>query len=678
MTIIQRFISKARYGFIALMCHASITSIASYANTSPTLLEQRKIYQKAEQALLKGNIAEYKRLKPSLVSYPLYPHLELKSLQRRLKEGPVTEVHQFLNTYKNTLVANQLQEDWLKTIALQENWPVYLKEYPSTHKDNGEFRCYYHWAQYQTGKKKEALAATSELWAVGHSQPDACNPLFKVWREKHLLTTELAWKRFSLAMQKNNRTLARYLKRYLPKSKRQIADVYLNVHRAPQTLKNYQALKKDNPTSKAIVLHALQRLAGRNSKLAIELKAYYTKFHHFKAEESAALDKRLAISASQSYKEYAKSLLDVADPNYKDEKLLNWRLRVALKNKQWSEVEKIYARLPEQLREKPKWRYWRARSGEILNLQRQKPIDYSEEYREISKKRGFYSFLAAEIINDKHYLQHQSLDISSDTLLEVKQNPGIQSALEFFTLKRYSSARREWQYASRNFTPQQYKAAAIITREWGWHNQSINSMIAGGLWDDMDFRFPTAFREDIIGNAKRHGLDSSWVFAIARQESAFMFDARSPAGAMGLLQLMPSTAKQVARQQGISFRRKRDLINPQKNIRLGSAYLKQMLSRFEGNRVYATAAYNAGPNRVSRWLKERSGLPEDAWAETIPFSETRQYVQNVLTYAVIYGSHIGEYQSVLFRKLKTHPIQITRAKPLATMETKVSPSSKAP
>ena len=660
---IQRYANTFVFGLVATLIQTSFSMNAA----AITIEEQRSNYIEAEKALHQGKLDQYKTLKKTLVNYPLYPHLELQELQNRLPELPIVEVHQFQNTYKNSLVEKQLLDDWLKTIAKQEKWKLYVQEFPTSGVQSSELQCHFHWAQYQSGLVNSALAATPNLWTVGQSQPKSCDPLFDVWRKNKGLTTDLAWKRFSLTMKKNNRTLARYLKRFLPKQKRMMADVYLNVHRAPKNMKQYPILKQKGELNKDIVLHALNRLARQDSKSAIEYKAYYSKFHFFSPEESKQLDKTLARSASFSYKEYAQALLDVADPEYKDKELSEWRLRVALKDLDWSRVYHLYGKIAPELQLKQKWRYWRARAVEQLQKSKSKEstifsIDYQSEYQDIAKERGFYSFLAAELINDKHYLQHKSLDVSQQTILQVENHPGIRSALEFFAIKQYNNARREWRYASRNFTQPEHKAAASIARAWGWDNQSINSMIAGGLWDDMDLRFPTAFQEDIIKTAKSNNIDSSWVFAIARQESAFMFDARSPAGAIGLLQLMPGTAKQVARQNGISFRRKRDLINPQKNIKLGSAYLKQMLKRFDGNRVYATAAYNAGPNRVSRWLKERNGLPEDIWAETIPFSETRQYVQNVLTYAVIYGSHIGEYQSVLYRTLETHPMQITRAK----------------
>src|SRR5690606_17081182 len=141
-----------------------------------------------------------------------------------------------------------------------------------------------------------------------------------------------------------------------------------------------------------------------------------------------------------------------------------------------------------------------------------------------------------------------------------------------------------------------------------------------------------------------------FLYAIARQESAFREDARSPVGAMGLMQLMPATAREMAKRSGMSFQ-PQDLLKPEKNIALGSRYLNELLNQFNGNRILAAAAYNAGPSRVKRWLsKDDAKLPYDVWIETIPFQETRGCVQNVLSFSVIYAYRTGAKQPVVTRE----------------------------
>ena len=196
------------------------------------------------------------------------------------------------------------------------------------------------------------------------------------------------------------------------------------------------------------------------------------------------------------------------------------------------------------------------------------------------------------------------------------------------------------------------RAAALIAEAAHWHDQAIFTLARTGYWDDLKLRFPLEFRDLVTGTARRNALDAAWVYAIIRQESAFMDDARSRAGAMGLMQLMPGTARHVARSlPGQPAPHRRDLLQPEVNIALGSTYLGQLKQRLEDNPVLATAAYNAGPHRVDRWLPQRD-LDADVWVELVPFRETRRYVRRVMSYMVIYDKRLGREPRRLKARMK--------------------------
>ena len=185
------------------------------------------------------------------------------------------------------------------------------------------------------------------------------------------------------------------------------------------------------------------------------------------------------------------------------------------------------------------------------------------------------------------------------------------------------------------------KAAGLVAQQWGWHRKGIEAMASARYWDDLQVRFPLAFNTQVQAVAELTKIEPQLLFAVARQESAFSPDARSRVGATGLMQLMPGTAKDTAKKIGIKYK-KSDLLRPDINVKLGGSYLKQMMGRFEGNRILTAAAYNAGPHRVNKWLSDDDQLlPYDVWIELIPFKETRRYVQNILTYSVIYGYRMG-------------------------------------
>jgi soluble lytic murein transglycosylase len=201
------------------------------------------------------------------------------------------------------------------------------------------------------------------------------------------------------------------------------------------------------------------------------------------------------------------------------------------------------------------------------------------------------------------------------------------------------------------------QAAAKLAERYGWHDRAIFTLARTGYWDDLELRFPLEHAALVKHNAELQGIDIAWVFAVMRQESAFMSNARSHAGAMGLMQLMPSTARQVAKNVlKTPPPRRQDLFEPDTNIALGSAYLKQMKGRLGDSAVLATAAYNAGPHRVTRWLPEET-LPADIWIELVPFKETRGYLKRVLAYTVIYEKRMGRQPKRLEQRL--HPVPPT-------------------
>jgi soluble lytic murein transglycosylase len=194
-------------------------------------------------------------------------------------------------------------------------------------------------------------------------------------------------------------------------------------------------------------------------------------------------------------------------------------------------------------------------------------------------------------------------------------------------------------------------AAALIADRWGWHDRAILTVAKAERYDDLGLRFPLAHRDAVVRQARARGLDSAWVYGVLRQESAFMADARSSAGALGLMQLMPATAKLVARRINYPLRSDYELLEPETNIRFGTSYLRMVLDQLGDQPVLATAAYNAGPGRVKRWTAERGHLPMDMWIETVPFRETRDYLQRVLAYTAIYEWRLGQEPTRLSERL---------------------------
>ena len=230
---------------------------------------------------------------------------------------------------------------------------------------------------------------------------------------------------------------------------------------------------------------------------------------------------------------------------------------------------------------------------------------------------------------------------------QLATKPSLIRAKELWLTDRKSEAYAEWFYGLNKLSASELAAAGVLADSWGWHDRAINAMIAGKHWNHLGLRFPLAYETHVRQAAKTTALEPEFIFAIARQESAMAATAKSSAGARGLMQLMPATARYTARKHGIHHQTD-DLYRPEHNISLGSRYLDELVNKYQGNRILAAAAYNAGPHRVKKWQANTgNALPYDVWIETIPFKETRGYVQNVLTFAVIYSHRLGKPEALI-------------------------------
>ena len=224
----------------------------------------------------------------------------------------------------------------------------------------------------------------------------------------------------------------------------------------------------------------------------------------------------------------------------------------------------------------------------------------------------------------------------------IISSPEAKRAFELFAIGRFHHARQEWNYWLRKLNKREKLVASKVAHEMQWYDRAIFTLAREGYLNDVDLRFPLGFESEIKQYAGDQKINPAWAFAIARRESSFMSDANSSAGAKGLMQIMPGTAKQLARKKVTN----KYLFNAKNNIKLGTKYLRKLLDRHDGNQVLATAAYNAGPYRIKSWLKDAQPLPADVWIETIPFKETREYVKSVLAYQQIYQDKVGQTGSL--------------------------------
>jgi soluble lytic murein transglycosylase len=601
------------------------------AYSSDTEEAHRRDYLLALEALKAGQTTRFKMLYQRLDGYILRGYLEYELLKDRLPETPPAEIRRFLTENSQAPISDMIRKKWLRYLASRGDWDTFLKEYKDI-EEEPELQCLRLSHLLKTSDQQAPLMAEVEkLWLTGRPLPGACDAVFDAWRHAGHMTPEQVWARIRLAMEARNLDLAGHLARYLDPAERVWVKRWQAMHRDPVRELQHIRYPVDTPVARMIVTHGVVRLAHRDPQEAMrQWQLLKTRYQFFGEDDNYVL-RHLGILAAQEDLPQALPWLAAVSADANDETLQLWRVRAALRAGQWDTARRFIATLPERLQNESQWRYWTAR---ILEATGNKE-EAGEIYRALAQDRGYYGFLAADRINARYSMQHVSVEPSPEEVSAMLARPGIQMAQELYLLGQVADARRQWAWTTRNMNNRELAVAAVIARQWGWYDRAILTVARSDHLDDLELRFPLLYRDTIEANAAQYGVDPSWVYGVVRQESAFVVDARSQAGALGLMQLMPSTGRLTGRKLNIRVRNNLALLDVENNLRLGVSYLKEVLGRNNGNQVLATASYNAGPNRVSSWMPQQP-MDADVWVETIPYNETRDYVKNVMSYTTVY------------------------------------------
>ena len=627
--------------FSLVSCLLLSITAATHAQAAD-LSQQRKLYDEAKRALARGDTGPYMASSVALADYPLQPYLEYDELTARLKSASNLEIEKFLAEHGDLPQANWMKLRWLRWLSERGDWATFVKYYDPK-MNFTELDCLYGQYQIGHGQRAEGFASAEKLWMTSKTLPGACDAFFAQWAAAGQLTEEKRWQRAKLAAQARNYTLAKSLVDGLTSLAPQ-GKLLLAVAQKPEMLNNpAQFMPVDEAMSDVVGL-GLRRLARQDPQKALAMLDGYATTLRFSREEKVEIAKEIGLTLARRYDDRALDVMTRYDPELRDDTVSEWRMRLLLRLGRWQDAYDLARRLPPTLANTNRWRYWEARA---LELAQPNNPQIPTLYKDVAKERDFYGFLAADRTQSPYQLNNKPLLLSQALITKVRNTPGVRRALEFHDRGEIVDGRREWYHVSRHFNRDEMVAQAKLAYDLKWYFPAIRTISQAQYWDDLDIRFPMAYRDTLVREATLRGLHSSWVFAITRQESAFMDDARSGVGASGLMQLMPATAKETAKRFNIPLASPQQVLNPDTNIQLGAAFLSQVHGQFNGNRVLASAAYNAGPGRVRQWLKGAKHLAFDVWVESIPFDETRQYVQNVLSYSVIYGQKLNAPQPLV-------------------------------
>ena len=601
--------------------------------------EQRYHYELAKSALAKRDMAAFQTHYAHLDDYPLVAYLDYALAKENLSPLSLDQINAFILKYKDSYLAARLQRQLVHQLAKQKRWKDFIFYY-SENMYSKTLKCDNLYARIQLDMN-EGFSKVADLWSVGKSQPKGCDRLFKVWKDNGGLTNEIAWTRFNAAMKKGNTSLARYVKSLLSPEYLAHAELYEKVRRQPNLIRLHDLFTPSSKPVRDIISYGIKKYARKDPADALYHWELYEAQQFF--DIKVAQDTKHTIVTRltrEGLSAQARALIEQS-PSLRKRDVVERLIRNSLKEQNWSDVLYGIKTLPEKLQNHDRWAYWRARAESELNLENSEE-SAMETYRKLAKNRSFYGFLASDILESEYSFEHTLTEVAPSVENVIAQKPALVRAKELWLTGYNSEAQAEWRYGTRGMSARELEAAGVLAQKWGWYHKSINAMIAGNHWDHLTIRFPLAYEKEVRKISYEMKMEPTLIFAIARQESAFLESAKSSAGARGLMQVMPATAKETARKSGISHRTE-DLYSAEHNINIGSHYLSELLTKFNGNRILAAAAYNAGPHRVTRWMSDiDSKVPYDVWIETIPFKETRGYVQNVLSFSVIYSYRLGK------------------------------------
>jgi len=605
-----------------------------YADDSALLKQQRSVFRSIYPDVERGNwqaVAQHEKL---LRDYVLWPDLRAVYLRTRLDKVDTSEVQGFLDAYGTLKPARELRYRYVLQLARDEKFAEYLTIYQQFYQglEIAKLDCIALNAELIEGRENRIVTRATDLWLVGKSQADECEPVFESLRERNLLGSKQYAERFNLAIAEQQYSLARYLSRSLDESYLQQANDWLRAQNKPL---EFLAAHKDPDDSKLgrdQLTYAIGKLALDDPLLARQKWQEISARHAFTGQQRNEVARHIALWAARDHLPGAREMLLALPAEAANTEVRRWLARTGLHDQNWLEVMRNIDAMPDEEQQKEEWQYWKA-----VALQSSDESDRAHEiFAELAVERSYYGFLAADMIGSEYVFSHNPLADDNATIARLAAMPALIRARELFLVGLDGRGRSEWDAVIRGLDRDQKLQAAILAHRWGWHSRAISAVAKAGEFDDLDIRYPLPWRMDFERSSKDAGIAHSWAYGIARSESLFMRDVRSSAGAIGVMQLMPATGKETALEIQLPYAGRTTLTDSSSNIRLGTVYLGKMYERFADNRVLATAAYNAGPHRVKSWLPESGYRDARVWIENIPFRETRKYVRRVLADEAIF------------------------------------------
>jgi len=608
---------------VALLLLGHLPAIAKNAPSDHST--STAIIQQAKDAFSKGKLGELDRLLAKSQGHPLsaWPdYWRLKLLIGIPSSDAKTirsNVLAFLARHPHHPLREHAQRDWIAALATKNLWSdaaVALDELPGQI-SSPNIQC----ARAKLGLSNAERASVKgefAVLAVGQETLDACLALIADLAKSEQVALGYLRQRARWAAQSGSDAGHHRMMDIL----RDHAKAHETGGRGPDPFKTETLLGQVLKVSRVDSLSSLPLYLKHKKDLSHE-QAEYGAF-----AVGAAIWRRSHANAWPMMQEGWASLRAQPDD------ALAAAAREAIRRSAWPKLLEIIAAMRPATRLEPTWQYWRA----IALMETHQREQAQEVLRDLRDDFGFYGLLAQEQLGSTVQLPARpEIVLSADDQRRLDRDPGVQRSYMLVRAGMRAEAVVEWSAAMRHRSDADLIRAAEHAKKAGLYDRMIAAADRTQQEHDFTLRYPTPFKDKVLSAAKQKSLDPWWVLGLIRQESRFIADIKSPVGAAGLMQIMPATGKMLAKEAGLGNARHLSLTDVDLNVKLGTAYMRQLQDRFGGSALLASAAYNAGPSRAVSW---RAALPKRvdgaAFAESIPFPETRDYVKRVLANAVLY------------------------------------------
>lgn len=641
---------------LCLVAGSSTAAVAegddSAAVASQVLASERAQFTQALDALAGGDQERFAQIRRELSDYPLANYLDYQQLQQQWRDivpgsTQIDQLNAFEQRTGDASLTGRLTQTLQRRFIDTEQWNTFLAI--SQSRLASRMQCDTLKARSETGQLNGFDEQILEMWVKPREHREPCKSILAGIESRNTPPVPAIWERIYQAMEADKPEFATPMLGYLASRDRKLVKAWIDSAESPQSFLLSGKLDRDTLLNRRIIADLLLDWSREDTAAAIGQWLSIRERFSFSDDRYYDTSRALAMRAAYRRMPEAHQWLLSFTARADDLELQEWRIRTALLAEDWQAVMDSIAQLPDVEQAEDHWAYWQARALEQLGRAAEARVIYTE----LAELQSYHGFLSADRLQVEYSIYDEPIEPEAGLLQRLIDEPDLVRAREFHYADLTTESRREWNNWVRGKSDAELAAAAVLASQWGLHDRAIYAAGLSKSRRAISLRFPLLYRSEVARASMDNSIDPAWIFGVMRRESAYIRDVRSGAGAVGLMQLMPRTASYVAGLQGQKDWQG-DLTESGTNIGFGTFYLRHVMNRFDDHQVLATASYNAGPSRVSKWLQE-GAMEADIWIDTIPYTETRRYVRAVLAYAAIYEQQLNGKPQRLSDKLRLVP-----------------------